>query len=58
MTLQTESASVQELVTRQQIDSLELNGRNPVGLAALVPGARSGTLSCLNFNLFQGPAEL
>ena len=39
-TLQTESASVQKLVTREQIDALELNGRNPVGLAALVPGAR------------------
>jgi hypothetical protein len=36
--LQTESASVQKLLTREQIDSLELNGRNPVGLAALVPG--------------------
>jgi hypothetical protein len=56
-TLQTESATVQELITRQQIDSLELNGRNPVGLAALVPGARSGTLSSLNFNLSQGPAN-
>jgi hypothetical protein len=57
VTLQTESATVQELITRQQIDSLELNGRNPVGLAALVPGARSGTLSSLNFNLSQGPAN-
>src|SRR4051812_36682956 len=56
-TLQTESATVQETITRQQIDSLELNGRNPVGLAALVPGARSGTLSSLNFNLSQGPAN-
>src|SRR5712671_2849209 len=28
--LQTESASVQKLVTREQIDSLELNGRNPI----------------------------
>ena len=28
--LQTESASVQKLVTREQIDALELNGRNPV----------------------------
>jgi hypothetical protein len=56
-TLQTESATVQELVTRQQIDALELNGRNPVGLAALVPGARSGTLAGLNFNFYQGPAN-
>ncbi len=36
--LQTETASVQKLVTRQQIEALELNGRNPVGLASLVPG--------------------
>jgi hypothetical protein len=57
VTLQTESASVQQLVTRQQIDSLELNGRNPVGLAALVPGARSTNLAGLNFNFFQGPAN-
>ncbi|HEY7351816.1 MAG TPA: carboxypeptidase regulatory-like domain-containing protein [Terriglobales bacterium] len=56
-TLQTESASVQQLVTRQQIDSLELNGRNPVGLAALVPGARSSTLASLSFNFSQGPAN-
>src|SRR5712692_5062239 len=40
--LQTESAAVQKLITREQIDLLELNGRNPIGLAALVPGARSG----------------
>ena len=33
--LQTETASVQKLVTRQQIDALELNGRNPIGLASL-----------------------
>jgi len=56
-TLQTESATVQELITRQQIDSMELNGRNPVGLAALVPGARSDTLATLHFNFFQGPAN-
>jgi hypothetical protein len=56
-TLQTESAAVQELVTRQQIDALEMNGRNPVLLAALVPGARSTTLSRLAFNFDQGPAN-
>src|ERR1700676_1657886 len=55
--LQTESASVQKLITREQIDSLELNGRNPVGLAALVPGARSGTLANLTFGFSQGPAN-
>jgi carboxypeptidase family protein len=55
--LQTESASVQKLVTRQQIDSLELNGRNPVGLASLVPGARGGNLAGLSFNFSQGPSN-
>jgi hypothetical protein len=53
--LQTESAVRQTLVTRDQIDALELNGRNPVGMAALVPGARGTNLATLNFNLFQGP---
>lgn len=55
--LQTESASVQKLVTRQQIDSLELNGRNPVGLASLVPGARGGNLANANPFLTQGPSN-
>lgn len=55
--LQTESASVQQLVTREQIDSLELNGRNPIWLAALVPGARGSTLANLNFGFTQGPAN-
>ena len=56
-TLQTESASVQKMVTRQQIDALELNGRNPVNLASLVPGARGGNLSGLSFNFSQGPSN-
>src|SRR5216684_2977368 len=55
--LQTESASVQKLITREQIDLLELNGRNPIGLAALVPGARSGTAATLVFSFNQGPAN-
>jgi hypothetical protein len=55
VTLQTESASVQKLVTREQIDALELNGRNPVGLASLVPGARGGNLAGLSFGFTQGP---
>jgi Carboxypeptidase regulatory-like domain/TonB dependent receptor len=55
--LQTESAAVQKLVTRQQIDSLELNGRNPVLLAQLAPGAQGGNLAGLNFNFTQGPSH-
>ena len=46
-----------KLVTREQIDALELNGRNPVGLASLVPGARGGNLSGLSFNFNQGPSD-
>ena len=55
--LQSESASVQNLITRQQIDLLELNGRNPVGLAGLVPGARGGTAASLSFAFSQGPSN-
>ncbi|HKV22954.1 MAG TPA: carboxypeptidase regulatory-like domain-containing protein [Candidatus Acidoferrum sp.] len=57
-TLQTESATVQNLVTRQQIDALELNGRNPVLMANLVPGTRGGALSTLSFNFSQGPSNI
>lgn len=56
-TLQTETAAVQKDVTRQQIDALELNGRNPIYMASLVPGARGGNLASLNFNFTQGPSN-
>jgi hypothetical protein len=56
--LQTESASVQRDVTRQQIDSLELNGRNPIFMANLVPGTRGGNLSGLSFGMSQGPSNI
>src|SRR6267378_4243072 len=55
--LQTESAALQKVITREQIDLLELNGRNPIGLAALVPGARAGTAASLSFAFSQGPAN-
>ena len=55
--LQTESAALQKVITREQIDLLELNGRNPIGLAALVPGARAGTAASLTFAFSQGPAN-
>src|SRR5206468_1343425 len=55
--LQTESAAVQQPVTREQIDLLELNGRNPTGLAGLVPGARGGTTASLTFAFSQGPSN-
>jgi predicted heme/steroid binding protein len=56
--LQTESASVQKVVTREQIDSLEINGRNPIFMANLVPGTRGGTLANLSFNFSQGPSNI
>jgi predicted heme/steroid binding protein len=55
--LQTESASVQALVSRQQIDALELNGRNPIFMSNLAPGTRGGNLAGLSFNFSQGPAN-
>ena len=56
--LQTESASVQDVVNRQQIDALEINGRNPIFMANLVPGTRGGNLSGLSFNFSQGPSNI
>ncbi|HLX70037.1 MAG TPA: carboxypeptidase regulatory-like domain-containing protein, partial [Verrucomicrobiae bacterium] len=56
--LQTESASVQKVVTREQIDALEINGRNPIFMANLVPGTRGGTLANLSFNFSQGPSNI
>ncbi|QOY89863.1 TonB-dependent receptor [Paludibaculum fermentans] len=56
--LQTESAAIQKVVTRQQIDSLELNGRNPIFMANLVPGTRGGNLSALSFSFSQGPNNI
>ena len=54
-TLQTDSASVQKLISRTQIDALELNGRNPIYLANLQPGVVKGSpLSGLNFGLDSG----
>ncbi len=53
--LQTESAAVEKLVTRGQIDALELNGRDPLFLASLQPGMRSGsTLGDFSFSLTTG----
>src|SRR6266850_641344 len=56
--LQTESAAVQKDVTREQIDALELNGRNPIFMANLVPGTRGGNVAGLSFNFTQGPSNI
>jgi predicted heme/steroid binding protein len=45
-------------VNRQQIDALELNGRNPIFMAQLVPGTRGGNLAQLSFNFSQGPSQI
>ncbi len=53
--LQTESGAVQKNVTSQQIQAQELNGRNPIFMASLIPGVRSGsTLGDFSFNLTNG----
>ena len=53
--LQTESAAVQSNVNAQQIEAQELNGRNPLYMAQLLPGIRrQGTLGDFNFSLDNG----
>ena len=53
--LQTESAAVDKLITRDQIDNLELNGRDPLFLASMQPGVRSGTtMGDFSFSLTNG----
>jgi hypothetical protein len=48
--LQTESGSVQNQVSGQQISDQQLNGRNPLYMGSLLPGLRSGsTLGDFNF---------
>jgi len=56
--LQSESAATQKTVNRQQIDALELNGRNPIYMAQLVPGTRGSTLANLNSGMSQGPSQI
>jgi hypothetical protein len=54
-TLQTESSAVEKDVTRSQIDGLELNGRDPLFMASLQPGMRSGsTFGDFSFSLTGG----
>ncbi len=53
--LQTESGAVQGMLSEQQIESQELNGRNPIYMAQLLPGVRNGsTLGDFNFSLSNG----
>lgn len=53
--LQTETAAVGQLVTQEQVKSIQLNGRNPMYLAQLEPGVRRGSsISNFNFGLDNG----
>jgi hypothetical protein len=50
--LQTESASVGQLSTAQQVKSIQLNGRNPLYLSQLEPGVtRNAPMSSFNVSL-------
>lgn len=53
--LQTESGAVQNNINAKNIQAQELNGRNPLYMASLLPGVRSGsTLGDFNFSLSTG----
>ncbi len=50
--IQTESASVGQLVTQEQVKNIQLNGRNPLYLAQMEPGVvRSNSMAALGFGL-------
>ena len=55
--LQTESAAVGQLITSEQVSSIQLNGRNPLYLSQLEPGVtRNAPLTSFNFTPdFGGP---
>src|SRR5580658_7145336 len=54
-TLKAESAEVEKDVTRTQIDALELNGRDPIYMATLMPGMHTTTtLGDFSFSLTTG----
>ncbi len=56
-TVRSDVASVSKLIDRQQIESIQLNGRNPLFLSILTPGVvnRDPYGSSLNFGLSLGP---
>lgn len=56
-TLQTESAAAGQLVTSDQVKTIQLNGRNPMYLSQLEPGVtRNAAISSFNFAPdFSGP---
>jgi len=52
--LQVDSATVGKLVEGKQVSDLQLNGRNPLMLAALMPGVTGGSLAGLNYAVNSG----
>src|SRR6202158_3347985 len=53
--VQTESGSVGQLITQEQVKSIQLNGRNPLYLAQLEPGVvRSNSMAAFAFGLDNG----
>ncbi len=51
-TVQTESAAVGQLVTQEQVKSIQLNGRNPLYLSQLEPGVvRNASMASFAFGL-------
>lgn len=54
-TVQTESAVVGQLVTQEQVKSIQLNGRNPLYLSQLEPGVvRNNPMASFSFGLDNG----
>lgn len=50
--IQTDSGAVQHQITEEQVQHQELNGRNPVYMAELLPGVTTGaTLGDFNFSV-------
>lgn len=52
--IQTESSAVGKLVDINQVEKLQLNGRNPLFLALLKPGVAGGALGGFSFGLTSG----
>ena len=54
-TVQTESSSVGQLVTQEQVKNIQLNGRNPLYLSQLEPGVvRGNSMAAFAFGLDNG----
>jgi hypothetical protein len=54
-TVQTESGSVGQLITQEQVKNIQLNGRNPIYLSQLEPGVvRGQSMAAFSFGLDNG----